>query len=57
MLRSLENKVAWVTGAGTGIGEAGAIALAQAGMHVVLSGRRREKLEEVASQCGDAGEY
>ena len=54
MLRSLENKVAWVTGAGTGIGEAGAIALAQAGMHVVLSGRRQEKLEEVASQCGDA---
>ena len=54
MLRSLENKVAWVTGAGTGIGEAGAIALAQAGMHVVLSGRRREKLAEVASQCGDA---
>ena len=54
MLRSLENKVAWVTGAGTGIGEAGAIALAQAGMHVVLSGRRLEKLEEVASQCGDA---
>ena len=54
MLRSLENKVAWVTGAGTGIGEAGAIALAQAGMHVVLSGRRREKLAEVARLCGDA---
>ena len=30
------------------------MALAQAGMHVVLSGRRQEKLEEVASQCGDA---
>ena len=29
MLRSLENKVAWVTGAGTGIGEAGATALAR----------------------------
>ena len=54
MLRSLENKVAWVTGAGTGIGEAGAIALARAGVHVVLSGRRLEKLVEVASQCGDA---
>ena len=54
MLRSLENKVAWVTGAGTGIGEAGATALAEAGMHVVLSGRRFEKLEEVAGQCGDA---
>ena len=51
MLRNLENKVAWVTGAGTGIGEAAAIALAEAGMHVVLSGRRLAKLEEVAGQC------
>ena len=52
MLRNLENKVAWVTGAGTGIGEAGAIALAEVGMHVVLSGRRMAKLEEVAAKCG-----
>lgn len=52
MLRKLEQKVAWVTGAGTGIGEAGAIALAQVGMHVILSGRRQEKLVEVAAQCG-----
>ena len=51
MLRDLSNKVAWVTGAGTGIGEAGAIALAQAGMQVVLSGRREDKLKEVAAQC------
>ena len=50
-MRDLTDKVAWVTGAGTGIGEAGAIALADAGMHVVLSGRRQEKLEEVAAQC------
>ena len=52
MLRNLENKVAWITGAGTGIGEAGVIALAQAGMHVVLSGRRLQKLKEVAALCG-----
>lgn len=54
MMRDLTGKVAWITGAGTGIGEGGAIALAEAGMQVVLSGRRREKLEEVASRC--AGE-
>ena len=36
MLRNLENKVAWVAGAGTKIGEAGAIALAEAGMHGVV---------------------
>ena len=46
-MRELEGKVAWITGAGTGIGRAGAEAPA-AGMKVVLSGRRREKLEEVA---------
>jgi len=50
-MRDLNNKVAWITGAGTGIGEAGAIALSAAGMQVVLSGRRQDKLEEVAQRC------
>ena len=53
-MRNLEGKVAWITGAGTGIGEAGAIALADAGMHVVLSGRRTEPLETTASAIGQA---
>ena len=39
-----KGQVAWVTGAGTGIGEAGALALAREGMTVVLTGRRREPL-------------
>ncbi|MFT4676599.1 MAG: NADP-dependent 3-hydroxy acid dehydrogenase YdfG [Patiriisocius sp.] len=51
MLRDLSGKIAWITGAGTGIGEAAAVALAEAGMHVVLSGRRPEKLDEVAARC------
>lgn len=51
-MRDLNGKVAWVTGAGTGIGEAGAIALAEAGMHVILSGRREDKLNEVKEKCG-----
>lgn len=50
MTRNLEGKVAWVTGAGTGIGAGAAMALAGLGMKVALSGRRREKLEEVAAQ-------
>ena len=54
MMRDLTGKVAWITGAGTGIGEGGAIALAEAGMQVVLSGRRMEKLQQVAERC--AGE-
>ena len=52
-MRKLEGKTAWITGAGTGIGEAGAIALADAGMNVVLSGRREDKLLAVAERIGD----
>jgi NADP-dependent 3-hydroxy acid dehydrogenase YdfG len=52
----LSGKVAWLTGAGTGIGRAGAEALAAAGMRVVLSGRRREPLEEAARAIGLAAE-
>jgi NADP-dependent 3-hydroxy acid dehydrogenase YdfG len=51
-MRDLRGKVAWVTGAGTGIGEASAVALADAGMQVVLSGRRADRLEHVARQTG-----
>lgn len=46
----LRNKIAWVTGAGTGIGLAGAKALAEAGAVVVLSGRRAEVLEAAAAE-------
>jgi 3-oxoacyl-[acyl-carrier protein] reductase len=36
----------WITGAGTGYGRSIAVALAAAGARVILSGRRRSKLEE-----------
>ncbi len=54
-MSSLEGKVAWVTGAGSGIGRAGALALAGAGAHVVLSGRRREALAETGALIAEAG--
>ncbi len=44
----LQGKIAWVTGAGSGIGLAGAGALAEAGAVVVMSGRRAEVLERGA---------
>ncbi|MDE2200886.1 MAG: SDR family NAD(P)-dependent oxidoreductase, partial [Rhodospirillales bacterium] len=52
---NLQGKVAWITGAGSGIGEAAAIALAAAGAHVVLTGRRRDPLVAVAGRIRDAG--
>lgn len=54
-MAALAGKVAWVTGAGSGIGQAGAIALAREGAVVALSGRRREPLEETARQIAALG--
>ncbi|MGH7318075.1 MAG: SDR family oxidoreductase [Candidatus Rokuibacteriota bacterium] len=47
----MAEKVAIITGAGTGIGKAAALALSQEGYAVVLSGRRKELLEDVAKQA------
>jgi NAD(P)-dependent dehydrogenase (short-subunit alcohol dehydrogenase family) len=46
----LEGKVAIVTGAGTGIGRAIAVSLAQEGAMVALIGRRKNKLEDAAAE-------
>jgi NAD(P)-dependent dehydrogenase (short-subunit alcohol dehydrogenase family) len=51
----LEGKVAWVTGAGSGIGEAAALMLAEEGAAVVLTGRRREPLESVRARIHQKG--
>ena len=48
-------KVALVTGAGTGIGRAVALALMKEGYAAVLAGRRRDKLEETASAGNATG--
>lgn len=48
-------KIALVTGAGTGIGKQVALALMQSGFSVVLAGRRREPLEMVAQEGAASG--
>ncbi|GHA36912.1 oxidoreductase [Devosia pacifica] len=44
-----EKKIAWIIGGGSGIGAASARLLADRGWKVAISGRRREKLDEVAA--------
>jgi short-subunit dehydrogenase len=51
-LKQFANKVVWVTGASSGIGEALAKAFAQAGAKLILSARRQSELEHIATTCG-----
>lgn len=56
-LMSFQNKVIWITGASSGIGEALAYAFNDRGARLILSSRRREKLLQVKRNCRnkDAG--
>ena len=50
----LDGKVAAITGASSGIGEATAIALAEAGARVSLGARRKDRLDALVEQLGDS---
>jgi NADP-dependent 3-hydroxy acid dehydrogenase YdfG len=52
-MTSKGKRIAWVTGGGSGIGLAGAAALAADGWSVTISGRRLDALEEAAKRIGD----
>ena len=53
-MSDLSGKVAAITGATSGIGAATARALAGEGVPVVLGGRRRERLDQLVAEIGDA---
>ncbi len=57
MASNTSQRIALVTGAGSGIGRAVALGLLQDGFHVVLSGRRPEPLAEVAALAEAAGQH
>jgi NAD(P)-dependent dehydrogenase (short-subunit alcohol dehydrogenase family) len=54
MSERLQGKIGIVTGAGSGIGRACAIALASEGARVALVGRRKDRVEALAQEIGDS---
>lgn len=55
MIDTLKDKVVWITGASSGIGEHIALQLSKHGSKLVLSARNKEKLLQVKNHClGDS---
>lgn len=53
-MTNITNKVIWITGASSGIGEALAVALSRKGARLILSARREEELHRVQQLCSPA---
>ena len=52
---NLKNKVILITGAGSGLGKALALAAGQVGAKVICAGRRKERIEQTADEVTKAG--
>lgn len=53
----MEKKIALVTGATSGIGRASAITLAKMGFHIIATGRRADRLEELKSEMPEGIDF
>lgn len=53
-MNAFHNRVVWITGASSGIGEALALAFFEAGAKIVLSARSADKIAQIAASLGDA---
>ena len=53
MKRTIKDKIIWITGAGSGIGQSTAIKLSALGAKVILSGRNKKKLNDTSIKCKD----
>lgn len=54
-MTSLKNRVAFVTGAGSGIGRAGALAMAGCGAHIIVTDRDGDRATDVAAEINAEG--
>ncbi len=53
-MKSIFNKVIWITGASSGIGEALTYELSKRNARLIISARRKEELERVKGNCASA---
>ena len=52
---NLKDKVILITGAGSGLGKALAVAAGQAGAKVICAGRRKDRIQQTAEEVTQAG--
>ena len=56
-IKNYKNKVVWITGASSGIGEALAYEISRLGAFIVLSSRNERKMDEIRERCNDPAKH